>query len=253
MNHFYDEIGKNYAVTRQTDPKIAAPLWAELRGATRIVNIGAGTGSYEPEQVDLVGVEPSARMIAQRPPGSRPVVQAFAEQLPFADGSFSHTLTVLSMHHWLDRARAFNEIKRLTTAKFVAISWDPTADPFWLTRDYFPEIHAMDQAIFPTVAELAAHFDLLEVRPLLIPHDCQDGLLAAFWRRPAAYLDPQVRQATSPFAKVRYLAAGLQRLAQDLESGAWAAKNQALLDLPALDVGYKLISASVRALTTPGT
>ncbi len=246
MKAIYDDIGGTYSVTRCTDPKIASQLYPELHGATRIVNIGAGTGSYEPENVDLIAVEPSAKMIAQRRPGAYPVEQAFAEKLPFADNSFSHAMTVLSMHHWTDRQAAFNEINRVTTKKFVAITWDPQAEPFWLTRDYFPEIHETDQRIFPELDELQAHFDDVRISPLLIPSDCQDGFFAAFWKRPAAYLSSTVRQSMSPFAKLKNLAEGLRQLEDDLASGAWATKNEAILGLPSLDVGYRMVSARIR-------
>ena len=247
MKAKYDKIGVNYSVTRCTDPKIAAQLYAELEGATRIVNIGAGTGSYEPENVNLVAVEPSAEMISQRPIDAHPVEQASAEKLPFADNNFSHAMTVLSMHHWVDRAGAFAEINRVATEKFVAVTWDPNSEPFWLTRDYFPEIHEMDMAIFPDIDELKEHFDDVQMSPLLVPDDCQDGFFAAFWKRPDAYLSPHVRQATSPFSKIKKLAEGLQKLEADLASGAWEKKNQALLELSSLDVGYRLISARVRS------
>lgn len=246
MDALYDNIGNNYAVTRSTDPKVAQQLYAELQGATRIVNIGAGTGSYEPENIEVVAVEPSSVMIAQRKAGSARVEQAFAEKLPFEDHSFSHAMTVLSMHHWQDRARAFQEINRVATQKFVAITWDPKSEPFWLTRDYFPEIYEMDRRIFPDLAELSDYFDDVIMRPLVIPSDCQDGFLAAFWKRPEAYLSSQVRQAMSPFSKIQNLSQGLQMLEGDLASGAWAEKNQAILDSAYLDVGYKLISARVR-------
>ena len=242
----YDAIGINYSVTRGTDPRIAERLYAELQGATRIVNIGAGTGSYEPENIELVAVEPSAEMISQRKTDAYRVEQASAEKLPFADNSFSHAMTVLSMHHWQDRARAFGEINRVATEKFVAITWDPNFEPFWLTRDYFPEIHEMDRVIFPEMTEFEGYFDEVEVKVLPILSDCQDGFFAAFWQRPEAYLSSQVRQATSPFAKVKNVSAGLQKLEDDLASGAWAEKNQAILNLSSLDVGYRLISAKVR-------
>jgi SAM-dependent methyltransferase len=246
MNAIYDDIGNNYSVTRCTDPKIAEQLYAELHGATRIVNIGAGTGSYEPENMELVAVEPSSVMIAQRKVGSHRVEQAFAEQLPLENNSFSHAMTVLSMHHWQDRARAFHEINRVATEKFVAITWDPKSEPFWLTRDYFPEIYEMDKRIFPDVEELDEYFDEVTIRPLQIPSDCQDGFLVAFWKRPEAYLSSQVRQAMSPFSKIENLSEGLQKLAADLASGVWAKKNHALLGSSYLDVGYRLISAKVR-------
>ena len=246
MEPIYDDIGINYSVTRCTDPKIANQLYLELEGATRIVNIGAGTGSYEPENVDLVAVEPSLEMISQRKIGSYRVEQAFAEKLPFENNSFSHAMTVLSMHHWENRALAFSEINRVATQKFVAITWDPTSDPFWLTRDYFPEIYEMDKGIFPGLEEFDEHFDEVKINTLMIPGDCQDGLLAAFWKRPKAYLDSKVRQSTSPFAKIKNLAKNLQKLEDDLASGAWAKHNHAILNSSSLDVGYRIISARVR-------
>ena len=253
MDALYDDIGTHYSVTRCTDPKIAAQLYAELEGATRIVNIGAGTGSYEPENVDLVAVEPSAKMIAQRNVDAYPVEQAFAEKLPFENNSFSHAMTILSMHHWENKALAFSEINRVATEKFVAVTWDPKSEPFWLTRDYFPEIYEMDKGVFPDLDELNEHFDVVKVAPLPIPSDCKDGHLAAFWKRPQAYLSRTVRQSTSPFAKIKNLAEGLQKLEDDLASGRWAKNNRAILDLSSLDVGYRLISAKVRNSEQSGT
>lgn len=246
MDAIYDNIGINYSVTRCTDPKIAKQLYAELQDATQIVNIGAGIGSYEPENTDLVAVEPSSKMISQRKAGSHKAVQAFAEGLPFENNSFSHAMTVLSMHHWENKELAFSEINRVTTEKFVAITWDPKSDPFWLTRDYFPEIHEMDKPIFPELEAFKEHFDDVEVSPLQIPSDCQDGFFAAFWKRPEAYLRSWVRQAMSPFSKIKNLPAGLQKLEADLTSGTWAKNNHAILDLASLDVGYRIISARVR-------
>ena len=247
MEAIYDKIGTHYSTMRQTDPKVAAQLYAELEGATRIVNIGAGTGSYEPANVDLVAVEPSAKMIAQRSADAYPCKQAFAEKLPFEDNSFSHAMTVLSMHHWQDKPSAFNEINRVATNRFVAITWDPQSEPFWLTRDYFPEIHEMDVAIFPRLDAFQDHFDEVEIRPLQIPHNCIDGFFAAFWKRPDAYLNPQVRQSTSPFSKVQNLEEGLTKLANDLASGVWAERNQQMLSLDTFDAGYRLISAKIRS------
>jgi len=247
MTALYNRIGINYSASRGTDPRIADRLYAELKGASRIVNIGAGSGSYEPDGVELVAVEPSAQMIAQRVVGAYPAELAAAESLPFPDGSFSHAMTVLSMHHWSDRAKAFNEINRVATDKFVAISWDPTASPFWLTRDYFPEFHAEDLNKFPPLAEFHAHFDDVAISVLPIPDDCQDGFLAAFWKRPAAYLNPEVRQGISSFSKSTTLDAGLEKLAADLESGVWEERNASILESDEFDAGYRLITARTRS------
>lgn len=247
MNLVYDKIGLNYSVKRCTDAEIARQLYSELVGATRIVNIGAGTGSYEPEEVSLVAVEPSPEMISQRRANAHPVIKAFAEKLPFQDDSFSHAMTVLSMHHWMNRKAAFGEINRVATEKFIAITWDPNSEPFWLTRDYFPEIHEIDQCIFPDLEEIKEHFDEVNVTPLRIPSECKDGFLAAFWKRPEAYLSAEVRRSISSFSKIDRLSEGLQRLADDLESGAWAKINLSILEATSLDVGYQIVSARVRS------
>ncbi len=246
MDTLYDDIGIIYSVTRCTEPKIAKQLYSELQGAARIVNIGAGTGSYEPENVELVAVEPSSKMISQRKIGSHSVEKAFAEKLPFENNSFSHAMTVLSMHHWENRELAFSEINRVVTEKFVAITWDPKSAPFWLTRDYFPEIYEVDKCIFPDLEELNEHFDEVKMSPLQIPSDCKDGFLAAFWKRPEAYLSSKVRQSISSFSKLKNLSEGLQKLADDLASGVWAKNNHAILSSSSLDVGYRVISAKVR-------
>jgi SAM-dependent methyltransferase len=246
MTALYDTIGQNYVAKRRTDPRIATQLHAELFGAKRIVNIGAGTGSYEPYWADLIAVEPSGQMISQRAANAHPVEKASAESLPFPDKHFSHAMTVLSMHHWQDKAAAFAEITRVTSEKFVAVSWDPGAPPFWLTRDYFPEFHAEDLTNFPSLSELESHFDDVRVTPLPIPADCQDGFLAAFWKRPSAYLDPSVQQSISSFAKASDTKEGLLRLQTDLADGSWHRKNQAILDLDELDAGYRLITARIR-------
>jgi len=185
-------------------------------------------------------------MISQRKAGAYRVEQASAEKLPFEDNSFSHAMTVNSMHHWENRSLAFSEINRVVTEKFVAITWDPEADPFWLTRDYFPDIYEMDRRIFPELEEFNDYFDEVQITPLKIPADCKDGLFAAFWKRPEAYFDSKVWQSTSPFSKVTNLSEGLQKLEDDLTSGLWMKNNYAILNSSSLDVGYRIISARVR-------
>jgi SAM-dependent methyltransferase len=246
VNELYDSIGVGYAVGRRTDPNVAEQLYTHLIGATRIVNVGAGTGSYEPDNVDLVAVEPSAEMISQRKAGSCRVEKAFAESLPFEDRSFSHAMTVLSMHHWDNRELAFAEISRVTTDRFVAITWDPNSTPFWLTRDYFPEIYDMDKSIFPGLEELSEYFDEVDISPLQIPSECEDGFLAAFWKRPEAYLNCEVRQSMSSFSKLDSSSLGLKKLEEDLASGIWKRNNRDILSSSSIDVGYRLISAKVK-------
>jgi SAM-dependent methyltransferase len=241
----YDVIGRSYSRTRRTDPRIAAVIWEALGDARTVVNVGAGTGSYEPPDRDVTAVEPSPVMIAQRPPDAAPAVQAAAEELPFEDGSFDAAMAVLTLHHWSDWRRGIEEMRRVAR-RLVVLSWDPEyTGRLWITAEYFPELAADDVAGFPSLADQAAAVRATRVTPVPIPHDCRDGFYGAHWRRPQAYLDPTVRAGISTFAKRRpeELAPGLERLRADLGSGAWAERHADLLARDELELGYRLLVA----------
>ncbi len=241
----YDAIGRTYTATRGTEPRIAARIWDALGDARTVVNVGAGTGSYEPPDRDVTAVEPSAVMIAQRPPDAAPAVQASAEALPFADASFDAAMAVLTIHHWSDFAAGAAELRRVARDRVVVLSWDPTyVGRMWLLPEYFPPEHADDDvAGFPSLAEQAAAFGDAAVEVVPIRWDCRDGFFSAFWRRPEAYLDPAVRAGISTLAKRSEdeLAEGLARLRADLDSGAWARRHADLVERDELDLGYRLL------------
>lgn len=243
MQPLYDSIGIDYARLRRPDPRIAAAIHAALGEAQTVLNVGAGAGSYEPPGRAVTAVEPSSRMIAQRPPGSTPVVQASAESLPFPDKSFDAAMTILSVHHWTDRRRGLAEMRRVARGPVVIFTFDPEASYFWLA-DYIPDLAALDQGTMPTLSELAQALGPIEVTPVPIPHDCSDGFLAAYWRRPRAYLDPKVRAAISSFARLGDISPALQRLARDIETGEWGRRQAGLLNLDAYDCGYRLVVAA---------
>jgi SAM-dependent methyltransferase len=238
----YDRIGGDYEATRTTEPRIAARIWAALGDARTVLNVGAGSGNYEPPDREVTAVEPSAAMIAQRPPGAAPVVQATAEDLPFADGEFDAAMAVLSDHHWTDRAQGLREMRRV--ARRVAIfTFDAASQgDTWLVQDYFRIAEPSISGRMP-IDEVAAHAGATRIDPIPIPHDCVDGFGFAFWRRPHAYLDPLVRRNISLFALMDDEAerAGVERLRADLESGAWQQRNTALLELEELDCGFRLL------------
>jgi SAM-dependent methyltransferase len=239
----YDAIGRTYTATRGTDSRIAARIWAALGDARTVVNVGAGTGSYEPPDHAVTAVEPSAVMIAQRPPGAAPSVQASAEALPFADASFDAAMAVLTLHHWSDWRAGCAELRRVARDRVVVFSWDPTyVGRMWLGPEYFPQHSQEDVVGFPALADQAAAL-AAEVEVVPIPWDCADGFFSAFWRRPAAYLDPAVRAGISTLAKRSdaELAEGLARLRADLDSGAWARRHADLLERDELDLGYRLL------------
>ncbi|GAA6151505.1 class I SAM-dependent methyltransferase [Pseudoteredinibacter isoporae] len=238
MTALYDHIGTRYSLGRRTDPEIAERIHAHLMTADSILNIGAGTGSYEPQGANLIAVEPSLTMIQQRPSNAHLAKQATAEALPFEDNAFSHGMTVLSMHHWSDRQAAFDEIKRVVRKRFVALTWNPDSKPYWLSERYFPEIHQIDQSIFPTLAELEEAFPGIKFITLPIPANCKDGFTASFWARPEAYLNPEVRASMSTFSKINALESGLQKLEVELNNGFWQTQYGDLRHRSHLDTGY---------------
>jgi len=243
MAHLYDQIGIGYRALRRPDPRIAAAIVDALGPAASVVNVGAGAGSYEPTDRRVVAVEPSREMIRQRPAGAAPVVQASATALPFRTATFDAALAVLTVHHWPDRARGLAELRRVARDRVVILTWAPDAAGFWLVEDYFPELVAIDRAIFPTPDEMRRTLDPIEVHPLPIPHDCTDGFLGAYWRRPRAYLDAAVRGAISTFSKIGDVDPGLARLRNDLEDGTWTRRHGLLLTRSELDLGYRLVVA----------
>lgn len=241
MTAIYDNIGAGYARRRQPDPRIASLILAALGDAQSIINVGAGTGSYEPTDRKVLAVEPSATMIAQRPAGAAPCVQGSADALPVESASHDAAMAILTIHHWTDWRAGLREMRRVARRRIVLLTFDCDAADFWLTRDYFPEIMALDRQIMPPLAQLESALGPFHAEPVAVPHDCIDGFLGAYWRRPEAYLDPVARRSMSSFARIG-ADDGLRRLAQDLQSGAWRTRNAALLDRDALDIGYRLLT-----------
>jgi SAM-dependent methyltransferase len=241
VTELYDEIGIGYGSYRRPDPRIATAITRALGAVDTVVNVGAGAGSYEPFDRSVVAVEPSMTMIRQRRTGGAPAVQASATELPFLDASFGAALAILTVHHWPDRARGLDELARVAQSRVVIVTWDPSTSGFWLVDDYFPEIAEIDRRIFPTIEEFRRRLGRVEVHPLAIPHDCADGFLGAYWRRPEAYLDASVRGAISTFAKIHDADAGLARLRHDLEDGTWARRYGYLTSRPEIDLGYRVV------------
>lgn len=240
-----DIIGATYADLRRPDPRIAAAIHAALGPARSVLNVGAGTGSYEPTDRQVTAVEPAPAMIGKRGPSAAPVVQASAERLPFGDGAFDAAMAILTVHHWQDQARGLRELRRVTRGRIVVLTSDPAQRP-WLT-DYFPEIAALDERLMPPLSTFRRWLGPVRACALPVPHDCQDGFLHAYWRRPEAYLDPHIRSGSSAFWSIGSAAAGLERLARDLDTGAWAERHGRLRGLEAYDAGYRLVVADPRA------
>jgi SAM-dependent methyltransferase len=246
----YDTIGRTYTGTRCPDPRIAAAIWEALGDAATVLNVGAGAGAYEPADREVVALEPSQVMIAQRPPGSAPVVPGRAEELPFEDGAFDAVMAVLSDHHWTDRRRGFAELRRVARARVVLFNANPAeADLFWLTTEYLPEFLDLIRPRYRGPGaweeELRTALGSARLTPVPIPHDCTDGFYGAFWRRPEAYLDADVRAGVSVFAQLRSGAVdrAIDALRADLENGRWQGRHRDLLTMSELHLGYYVVVA----------
>jgi SAM-dependent methyltransferase len=239
----YDAIGTTYTVTRRTDPRIAGQIWAALGDARTVLNVGAGTGSYEPPDRHVLAVEPSAVMRSQRPAGAAPCLAADAENLPFADQSFDAAMAVATIHHWRDPFAGLHEMRRVAR-RVVVFTYDlTTLRQFWLTRDYLPELLELLEGK-PSLADLAGAIDA-RVEPVMIPWDCVDGFPEAYWRRPEVYLDEHVRRGMSIWSTLGpdIEQRAVRDLRDDVASGRWRERNSALVDLDAADLGLRLLIA----------
>jgi SAM-dependent methyltransferase len=239
----YDEIGATYDSQRRTEPRIAARIWSALGDARTVLNVGAGTGSYEPADRDVTAVEPSAVMRAGRPAGAAPCIAAAAEALPFPDRSFDAAMAVLSDHHWQDPIAGLLEMRRVAR-RVVVFQWDDTRfGDFWLIRDYLLEFEEL-RGRGPTLAERAAAIDAV-TEPVPIPWDCVDGFFHCYWRRPRAYLREEVRRGTSVWARVGadVESRAVSALAEDLASGLWYERNQDLLVAEEAELGARILVA----------
>ncbi len=240
----YDTIGDGYSGTRQTDPWIAGILWGELGSADRVLNVGAGAGSYEPSDRRVVAVEPSVTMRAQRPSRAAPCVAGVAEALPFPDESFDVAMAVLSDWYWPERRKGFEEMRRVARERVVLLTIDRSvAKGFWLSAEYLPRAHDLWGEFSDTLSD----FGPCETLDVPIPADCIDGFFHAYWRRPHAYLQRSVRQTMAVFNSLdpAEVVGGIARLADDLDSGHWQARHQDLLRLKTLDMGYRLLVRDV--------
>jgi SAM-dependent methyltransferase len=240
----YDTIGTTYTATRRTEPRIAEQVWAALGDARTVLNVGAGTGSYEPPDRKVTAVEPSAVMRAQRPTGAAPCVAASAESLPFEDKSFDAAMAFATVHHWQDPIAGLLEMRRVArrvvvfTCETTERSWRRR---FWLTRDYLPEVAPSRVGLATRLARAIG----ARMEPVLVPWDCVDGFFEAYWRRPEAYLDESVRRGVSVWTSVgpEVEERAVRSLREDLASGRWAERNRELLDLEAAELGLRLLIA----------
>ena len=223
----YDKFGQQYAGYRQTDPRIAAYVHKELESANTIINVGAGTGSYEPVDKYVIAIEPSFAMRQQRDNSKLPAINAKADNLPFDDGAFDASMAMITIHHWPDIDKGLKELRRITKGQVVVMSFDPNhLNDFW-NASYFPEVVEVEKARYPTIESIRYSLGgQCKVVPIPVPLDCKDGFQEAFYGRPEAFLEKQIRLSQSAWG---FISAAKQeeiveRLKNDLENGNWDKK-----------------------------
>jgi SAM-dependent methyltransferase len=239
----YDRIGLGYSATRRPDPRIERLITDALEGTRSVVNVGAGTGNYEPADRAVVAVEPSPSMVRQRRPGTSSVVRATAEDLPFTKGAFDGAMAVLTVHHWTDFAAGLTELRRVATGPAVVLTFDHTVHSHqWIVTDYLPEMVEIDDDV-PSPDEIAQALGGGTVDVVPVPADCVNGFCHAFWARPDRYLDPAVRAGISGIARLppEAVADAMARLSDDLSTGRWQDRHPELLEVTAIDAGYRLV------------
>jgi SAM-dependent methyltransferase len=244
----YDEIGCDYATTRREDPRLRDRVLSALGDSSTIVNVGAGTGSYEPGDRYVIAVEPSDVMAAQRPAELVPAIRGSAAPLMLRDNSVDAAMAILTIHHWDDQLESgVGELRRVARGPVVILTVDAdvSAD-MWLLRDYLPEAAALDRATFPAIACLAEWLGgMVEVETILTARDTPDWTLASFWAHPERVLDTAARNATSGFARMEpaVVKRVVAEVGRDLKDGTWDQRYGHLRNLDGLDVGMRLVVA----------
>lgn len=246
MDARYDSIGHGYAITRREDPHIRARIHEALGRARTIVNVGAGTGSYEPSDRYVLAVEPSKVMAAQRGPDRAPAIRAFAGDLPLHDQSVDAAMAILTLHHWDEgRERGVRELRRAARGAVVILTYDPViSGEMWLMKDYLHEVRDLDLRIFPPIDTLCEWLgDGTRVEPLEIRRDTPDWMLGSFWAHPERVLDEAARNAISGFARIapEVVERVVRELRRDLADGTWEARHGHLRARGASDVGLRLV------------
>jgi SAM-dependent methyltransferase len=245
----YDAIGHGYSRTRREDPRFRVLIHAALADARTVVNVGAGTGAYEPRDRHVIAIEPSDVMAAQRPRDLAPAIRASAGNLPLRDRSVDAAMAVLSIHHWdEEREQGVRELRRVARGAVVILTYDATVSgAMWLVADYLPEVAALDLRIFPPPEQLAEWLGGdVRIDEVPIPRDTPDWMLGSFWAHPERVLDADARAATSGFARLLtdVIDRVVAEVSRDLASGLWDDRYGHLRSLDALDVGLRLVVAT---------
>lgn len=242
----YSVIGAGFSSYRQTEPRIAAVIAHALGSARRVLNVGAGAGSYEPADRDVTAVEPSASMRAQRSASLPAAIDAVAERLPFPDAHFDASMATFTVHQWSDVGRGLAEMRRVTRGPLIVLTCDPQlVERFWL-NDYAPQVLSTEARRYPSMRRLAeAVGGELSIVPVPIPLDCRDGFNEAYFGRPERLLDARARLACSAwsFVAAATSAGYFEHLRRDLADGTWDAARGHLRTHTEYDGSLRLLVA----------
>ena len=223
----YGRHGQGYAHKRRTDSRIAAWVHRALGDARTVLNVGAGAGSYEPEDRYVLAIEPSETMRTQRPRHLAPAIHGTAEQLPLDDQSVDASMALITVHQWRDLDKGLRELRRVTRGPIIVLTFDGDAlDRYWLAK-YSPEFISADRRRFPGIETISNGLGgSPEVQVIPIPIDCVDGFTEAYYARPESFLDSAVRRSQSgwSFVQEKDQLRFVQTLGDDLKSGTWDRK-----------------------------
>jgi SAM-dependent methyltransferase len=182
-------------------------------------------------------------MRAQRPAGTAPAIDAWAEALPFDDDAVDAVMACTTIHHWDPPEPGLAEMRRVARGRVVVFTFELDSLPAW-QHEYLAEGLAIERPRFPSMQRIATALGgRVTVERVPTPGDCVDGFFEAFWRRPEALLDPAVRASQSMWPLlppgVEELIVG--RLAEALASGAWDAEHGHLRRQEAFDGSLRLV------------
>jgi SAM-dependent methyltransferase len=241
----YDRIGRQYTTNRRADPRWEALVSEQIGDAQHIVNVGAGTWSYEPVGREVVAIEPSVVMLEQRTAGAAPAVRAVAADLPVVAGWADVVTAILTVHHWSDWRRGLDELCRVAPRRIVFGIDFEVHSRFWLLQEYLPEVLEHTRQCAPGAEEIAEAIGATTSIDMPVYRDLRDGVLGAYWCRPEQYLDHRVRANNSgtALAHPETTALGIAQLEADLASGAWHERHAGLMERDSIDMGYRLLVA----------
>jgi SAM-dependent methyltransferase len=242
----YDRKGTAYSYHRRADPRIASLIHAALGDAKTVVNVGAGAGNYEPIDRYVIAIEPSVTMRSQRPVNHPPAIHGVAEALPLDDKSIDASMAILTIHQWSNLTQGINELRRVTKGNIVIMTFDPLElNKFWLSH-YVPELMGHESKRFCTIASICQMLgEHTAVSTIPIPIDCMDGFTEAFYARPEAFLNPDVRKAQSAWAFVDSATEqrAVQTLSKDIESGEWDRRFGHFRSMPTFEGALRIITS----------